>query len=176
MIVSKNVTLRNFEEVDLEIVADWRNNPEIFKTFFSYNFIIKSKQREWYHSLILKKEKILFIIEENVSHEKIGMIGLDNIDFKNQQAEFGNLIIGNESYLGKGYAKEASVSLLNYCFEELNLNRVYLKVFEFNNRAIKLYEKCGFKIEGKLRESHFSQGKFQNILIMSILRKEFVVK
>ena len=63
--------------------------------------------------------------------------------------------------------------MLRFAFDEMNLNRVSLHVFEFNERAIACYEKCGFKLEGRLREAHFADGKYSDELIMGILRHEF---
>ena len=63
--------------------------------------------------------------------------------------------------------------MLNYCFFRLNLNKVYLKVITENPNAIKLYEKNGFVKEGILREEHFDEGRFKDVLVMSILRKEY---
>lgn len=176
MIISNRIVLRPVEISDLEKIADWRNRPDIHKNFFSYEYIIKSNQEKWYQSLLNSKEKMLFIIEERSEKNAIGLIGFDHIDFKNQQAEYGNLLIGEKNAIGKGYAKEATLHLLNYGFYELDLHRIYLKVFEWNKRAIKLYEKSGFIKEGILREAHYSQGKFQNILVMSILKNEYLRK
>lgn len=84
------------------------------------------------------------------------------------------MLIGNQEYMGQGYATEATQLMLAYCFLRLNMNRVYLKVYADNARAISLYERCGFKVEGTLRESRFEGGGFKDVLIMSILRREFM--
>jgi RimJ/RimL family protein N-acetyltransferase len=64
--------------------------------------------------------------------------------------------------------------LLDFAFSQMNLHRVYLRVFEDNQRALHCYEKCGFKPEGRLREAHFANGKYKDELVMGILRHEFV--
>ena len=84
------------------------------------------------------------------------------------------MLIGKQELVGKGYAKEATKLLLSYCFLRLNMNRLYLRVYSDNIKAIKLYQKCGFKIEGTLREALFDSGTFKDLLVMSILRKEFI--
>ena len=173
MIIEKNITLRPIEKTDLEQIADWRNSPGNHKHFFSYLYIAKSNQSQWYDKLCASMEKIMFMIEVNKNKRSIGIIGFDSIDFRNQKAEFGNILIGDKSYSGKGYAKEASLSLLKYGFNELNLNRVYLRCYKSNISAIKMYEKCGFKLEGTLKDDHYSQGKFHNVVIMGILKREF---
>ena len=173
MLVTKRIILRPLEIKDIDIIAEWRNNPEIHKNFFSHKFIIKSNQENWYKSLLISKEKMLFTIVEREKKNTVGFVGFDHIDYKNQQAEYGNLLIGGNNTVRKGYATEATLILLKYGFYELNIHRIYLKVFEWNKLAIQFYKKCGFIKEGILREANYSQGKFQNILLMSILRREF---
>ena len=74
--------------------------------------------------------------------------------------------IGDSSFMGGGFGTDAVNTLVNFCFMHLNLHKVYLHVFESNKRAIKCYEKAGFRVEGTLLEHHFAQGKYENVLIM----------
>jgi RimJ/RimL family protein N-acetyltransferase len=67
-------------------------------------------------------------------------------------------------------------TLLRFGFLEMNLNCIYLDVFENNPRAISCYEKCGFKREGALRERVYKNGKYLNEFKMSILKREFLEK
>ena len=75
--------------------------------------------------------------------------------------------------LGKGYGEDAMRILMRLAFEKLRLNRLSLRVFDFNHRAIACYEKCGFKREGVLREDHFAEGRFHDVIVMAILRSEY---
>ena len=61
-------------------------------------------------------------------------------------------------------------------FEKMNLNRVYLRVFENNSRAIRVYERCGFQKEGVLREDHYAGGRYYNTLVMALLKHEYFEK
>ena len=63
--------------------------------------------------------------------------------------------------------------LMNFIFEEMNINKIKLNVYAFNERAIKSYEKCGFKKEGLLRQEIFRQGKYNDEVVMGILREEY---
>lgn len=74
----------------------------------------------------------------------------------------------------KGIGTEAAKEMLKHAFYNLNLHKVYLTVLTNNQRAIKLYDRCGFKIEGTLREEVYKNGKFEDMLVMSILKKEFL--
>jgi len=173
MIIGKKIILRRVEKEDLERIAEWRNTPEINKYFFNLFPICKSNQERWFEQLINSSDRILFIIEDKKNKKPIGTAGLQNIDFKNQNAEYGNILIGELEYRGKGYAVDATTTLLKFSFEEMNLERIYIYVLEFNSRSIKPSEKIGFHKEGILRRAFFTQGKFVDIILMAILRKEF---
>lgn len=75
--------------------------------------------------------------------------------------------------LGKGYGSEAIKVLQKFVFEELNLNRLELEVYEYNERAYKSYVKCGFKEEGRYRNKIYKKGKYWDVICMSILKDEF---
>ena len=64
-------------------------------------------------------------------------------------------------------------TLVGFAFEEMNLNRIQLEVFDFNARAIRAYEKVGFQREGTLREAHYQRGAYLDVELMSILRRDW---
>ncbi|MED4174038.1 GNAT family protein, partial [Halalkalibacterium halodurans] len=94
------------------------------------------------------------------------------IDYKNRNAEC-IIDIGEKTYWGKGYGFEALRLLLNYAFLEMNLHRVSLRVFSFNKKAIRLYEKLGFKHEGTSRQCLYRYGQWHDIVHMGILKDEY---
>lgn len=73
----------------------------------------------------------------------------------------------------KGMGTEATLLLLAYGFDQMKLHRIELKVLEYNHRAMRCYEKCGFRKEGVLRESALIEGKFYSDIIMGILEQEY---
>ena len=81
--------------------------------------------------------------------------------------------LGEQEYWGKGYGTEAMKLALHYAFSELNLRRVSLGVFAYNQRAVHSYEKTGFRLEGRMRGMLMRQGKRWDILFMGILREEW---
>jgi RimJ/RimL family protein N-acetyltransferase len=70
---------------------------------------------------------------------------------------------------GKGYGTAAIKHVLDYAFNERNLHRVDLEVYEFNDRAIHVYKKCGFREEGRLRDALLWDGVFHDAIVMSVL-------
>jgi RimJ/RimL family protein N-acetyltransferase len=93
-------------------------------------------------------------------------------DWISRNAEVG-IVIGEKDYWNKGYGSEAMQLMLKHGFETLNLHRIWLRVYGFNTRAIRAYEKSGFVHEGRKREASFIQGKYHDVLIMSVLQPEW---
>ncbi|MGB9879684.1 MAG: GNAT family N-acetyltransferase [Anaerolineae bacterium] len=174
MLRGERVVLRLVERADLPRIVSWRNQPRILRGLLSHRPISLAQQEQWFASYISKQDEMLFIIEVVENGTPIGTIGLTGIDFRNRQAEFGRLLIGEEAYLRQGYATEATLVLLDYAFSELNLHRVYLKVIADNEPAVRLYQRCHFQIEGRCRDANFFGGRFHDVLIMAILDQEYL--
>lgn len=83
------------------------------------------------------------------------------------------IVIGNTGRLGKGIGTEAILLLQQFVFERLNLNRLELQVYDYNKRAYRCYQKCGFKEEGRLRAKRYMKGKYVDVILMSILKSEY---
>ena len=84
------------------------------------------------------------------------------------------IYIGDRSYWNRGYAFEALKIIMDYLFNYYNLNKLYLNVRADNQNAIKLYNKVGFKIEGKFRNDKFIEGKYIDIIRMAMLKDEYI--
>jgi RimJ/RimL family protein N-acetyltransferase len=124
--------------------------------------------QDWVGSLM--KHPLAWVIER---HGLIGAVRLDSADAGDRRA---SLAIGmvEPAAMDKGYGTEAIRLVLGCAFKTLNLHRVSLRVLAFNARAIRAYEKCGFRVEGRERETAFVDGRWHDDLIMGILDEEFV--
>lgn len=109
----------------------------------------------------------------NEQGEHIGWIDLKNIDKINKHAELG-IAIGDKSYWGKGYGLSAKKEMLVWGFNELALNKIWLRVEIDNEKAINSYKRMGYIEEGILRQDRFRNGEFVDRLRMSILKTEFL--
>ena len=116
---------------------------------------------------------VMFLVRTNDDNRIIGFANLDYISWHHGDSFMG-IGIGDKAYWGRGVGTEVMNLLLRYVFTELNLHRLSLTVFEYNQRAIRMYEKCGFKIEGINRAYHFRDGRRWDLVAMGILREEWL--
>jgi RimJ/RimL family protein N-acetyltransferase len=114
-----------------------------------------------------------FSIRTLAEDKLIGDLELDVIDWSGRDA-FVGLGIGETEYWGRGYGTDVMNVLLRFAFMEINLRRVTLTVFEYNPRAIRSYEKAGFRHEGRERKFLNKEGRRWDMLFMGILREEWL--
>lgn len=117
----------------------------------------------------------LFMIRSLEDDRIIGEIGLEGVEWNHGDA-FVGISIGEREYWDKGYGTDAMRVLLGYAFNELNLHRVSLTVFEYNPRAMRSYQKAGFVMEGRERSVISRDGKRYDLLFMGILREEWLAQ
>ena len=107
-----------------------------------------------------------------VNRVNIGYCGICNISTLNNSAEYF-ILIGDDSYWGRGFGTSAGHAVLQYGFQILKLNRIWLTVSETNNSAIRSYTKLGYMEEGLMREACYRDGKYHDKIVMSILSNEW---
>jgi RimJ/RimL family protein N-acetyltransferase len=115
---------------------------------------------------------VFFAIHALEDDRIIGEIGLDGISYTRGDTFIG-IDIGEREYWDRGYGTDAMKVLLRYAFTELNLHRVSLNVFEYNPRAIRSYEKCGFRVEGHAHEAFQRENRRWDLIYMGILKDEW---
>ncbi|MBM7553203.1 GNAT family N-acetyltransferase [Thalassobacillus pellis] len=174
MFTADRIHLRKVTESDAVIYHDWRNNMEVMENTNPELDVHTFKETETFiQSICQSSSSKSYIIELNENNMPIGIVSLVHIDYKNRNAEC-IIDIGNKDYWGKGYGTQAMTLLLNYSFYELNLHKVYLRVFSFNQRAIHLYERLGFEKEGELKDQIFRNGNWHGITYLAIFQEKYL--
>ena len=164
-----NVKIRKFSSEDIENKVRWINNPDN-NEYLHYNIPLNSKDTlMWYEKNKDNTNRYDMIIEYNKI--PVGVIGIINIDKK--KGEY-YITLGESKYKRKGISYEATKLILDYAFNELKLEKVWLCVDEKNAAARHLYEKVGFIQEGFLRKDIYFKGEMINRCMYGILRAEWV--
>ena len=172
MTIGDRIYLRCTEEADLELLTRWRNDPRVWRNFFTPFLFSMTGQRRWYEDLLKNPAKAMFMVVTLDGHQTIGAIGLDHIDHRHGQAEMGPVVVDPQEW-GKGYAPEIAGAISHYGFGELNLQRIYVKILVRNQPAIRACKSSGYRVEATLRQAAFVDGQFQDVVLLAILREEW---
>jgi len=166
------VYLRAFELEDYKTTIKWRKDDEIWDMAGSTKYIVSEEyEKKWIHDAIWDKNKIWLGVCLKETDELIGFCGVKDIDWINRSAMISYLI-GEKKYWGKGYATEANSLLIDFCFNERGLNRIWTTVVETNKASKKVLEKLGFSLEGTVKSAYFRHGNYVNAYQMSLIRSE----
>lgn len=172
IIQGQRVRLRPVVEGDLPHFVRWLNDPEV-RHFLSISEdppLTLESEREWYEETRASSDSVHWAIE-TAEGRLLGSVEL-RLGDHGTRAELG-IAIQDKAFWGRGYGTEAIQEVLRYAFGEMGLRRVSLVTDEDNLRAIRSYEKCGFRREGLLRAHRLRGGQPVNGLVMAILREEF---
>jgi RimJ/RimL family protein N-acetyltransferase len=165
----EDVYLRALELSDVDRTHRWHNDARLYDMLVSpFRYVSHAAEEEWIRRKVAYSQtesQLALCLREGDQH--IGNVHLTNIDWVSRHACVG-IFIGAAQHWSKGYGRQAMRLILRHAFHDLGLHRVYLTVLEDNHRAIKTYEKCGFVVEGRLRQHDFKQGRFQDLIFMGI--------
>lgn len=171
-LVGEKIYLRPLERDDAPILLPWVNDPDVIATLRMYTPKNLQNELEFIERTSKSDTEIVLGIALKERDKLIGSTGLHSIDWKNRHCEFG-IVIGDKTEWGKGYGTETTRLMVNYAFETLGMHRVWLRVYEYNQRAIRAYERAGFVREGLLREDRYHNGRFFHTIVMGLLRSEW---
>lgn len=171
-IVGDKIYLRPLEMEDIDSFVLWLNDEEVRQYLSMTSPLNKIREKEWVENLYKDDRNTVLGIVVKENDQLIGNIGMHRISIPHRQAGMG-IFIGDKTCWSKGYGTEALKLIVGYGFDQLNLHRLHLTVFSFNARAIRTYEKVGFKREGVFREHLYRNGKYHDVYYMAILENEW---
>ena len=171
-LIGSTIYLRPLDLADVPLLLTWMNDPEVTRQLRAYRPMMRLAEEEFLRKLSTSERDIALGIMVREPEQFIGVTGLHRLDVRNHHAEFG-ITVGEKSAWSKGYGTEATRLMVQYAFDRLNLNRVWLHVYEFNERAIRVYQKVGFRPEGRLRQDTYRDGRYWDTLVMGVLRDEW---
>lgn len=171
MIAGEHVILRAFERDDAERCYRWMNDPNIVRTLKSRYPIAFQNEMEWLdRAMQANWNERHFAIERKDDRTHIGNASIHDIDWVSRTAAFG-LFVGEPSAWNRGFGSDAIRTLVRFAFEEMNLRKLRINVFEYNDRAKHVLETQGFVQEGRLRREFYREGTWHDLLILSIFRE-----
>lgn len=172
---AERVALRPLEIEDGELLRSWINDPEVHRHLGRFRACDAAAQREWLEALRHRPEDHVFGIALRETGALVGSCGLHGVSFPHRSAELG-ILIGETSCQSRGLGGEALRLLLAYGFDTLGLHRIELRVFESNPRAIRCYERAGFRREGEKREARWWAGRWWSVYEYALLEGEWTAQ
>lgn len=174
MFETDRLIIRLMEEKDIEEVRQIHNDESTLKRLSDPFHVSKEEQLVWFRKISTSRNSRRFVLVLKESGELCGIFRIDDLDLANRSATIGADI--KLTFRNQGYATEAYRKIIDYLFLSVGLHRLQLLTLESNEKALKLYLKLGFSIEGKYREAIFRDGDFVNLVLMGLLNKEWVKK
>jgi len=174
MIYGERIRLRAVERSDLPRFVEWLNDADVMAGLSMYLPLSQDDEESWFDEMRkhpAEQHPLVIEVRNQDSWQPIGDCGFNTIDQHSRSAEIG-IFIGRKDLWNRGYGTETMCLLLKHGFHTLNLNRIFLRVYETNKGAIRSYEKAGFVHEGRMRQAQFRNGKYEDVLLMSVLRSE----
>lgn len=167
----ENVVLRPFTNDDVPIFTKWFNDPEIRPFLNGYLPVTEDDEKGFLENIRKNSTNIIFFVII-VKQKVIGLMSLNSINWKDRTA-ISAAVIGEKEYWGKGYGTEAKMLLLDYAFNTLNLHKIRSLVIAYNKRSYSYSMKCGYKVEGRLKQQVFKNGKYQDEILLAVFKKDW---
>lgn len=186
MIKGEKVGLRAVEPADLQLLQGWRNIASFRRNFREIRELNSVNQEQWFNRLNQSANDFMFTIVrhsndqhidhcDNNSYEPIGACGLLYVNWIIRSADFSFYIGHEEQYIDNyGYADEAVRLLLRYGFDNLNLHKIWMELYEFDSVKLDFFvNRFGFQVDGILRDNCFEDGRYWNSNMISLLSDDY---
>ena len=167
--MTNEVTIRPITYDDTENIVRWRNSEYVNSRFIDRRMFTKESHEAWLKNYVETGKVAQFIILLN--GEPVGSVYLRDIDLNKKEAEYG-IFIGEESARGKGVGTKSAILILKYAFEELGLEKIFLRVLKDNPGAVRSYEKAGFKKNDRTEILNIN-GEMCEVIFMELEKKDF---
>ena len=172
-LLGETVVLRRHRPENLAAFQRWYRDPEISRlTRYRTEPMSAQEVERYFRARVPGGDTLSYAIHVADTDRLIGSATFSQLDVANGSVTY-HITIGEKDCWGLGYGTEATELMLELAFDQLGLHRVSLAVFEFNDRAIRSYQKAGFRIEGRLRDTIFRDGRHWDEISMGVLEEEW---
>lgn len=172
MLEIDNLFFRKPEMADVKEIRDLKNNEKaaLLLGGIFHPYTTEDIER-WINFHNNNPEEVLLVVEDKTTGKLIGHVGLYKIDKIAKKTEYGILLADDESR-GKGYGTKATKLMVDYAFNSLGMHKVTAEVLSENAPSVAMFKKCGFSVDGCLRDDVYKNGRYYDVLSMSILVNE----
>lgn len=172
------IRLEYFTEADFDQLIEWIHNEHLLTNWSGslFRFPLTRESLAWYledTNDLENSDALIYKVVDTQSGKAVGHVSLGSISRKNRSARISRVLVGDPQQKGRGLCTAMIRALLRIGFEELQLHRISLGVYDFNHGAIRCYEKCGFVREGVQRDILRFDDHYWSLLEMSILEDEW---
>jgi RimJ/RimL family protein N-acetyltransferase len=167
----KLVRLRALEREDLPLTHEWANDPRLAFIDANHFPVSMAQEESWFDEVMQNKNRNVLIVEFLEDQAPVGFIYFDT-DYVHRSANISINI--SPDFQGRGMGTDALLTAIHHAFAFMGLNRLGATIFLNNDKSLKLFERCGFRREGVLRQSYIWYGAPQDRVIMSILKDEYL--
>jgi RimJ/RimL family protein N-acetyltransferase len=171
MLHSEGVVLTELREADRQTLFEWVNEAASVRFNAAFTPVSWAAHCRWFDAVGTDPARFIFAIRRVPPGPIAGTVQLQDIHRVHRSAEL-TIRIGAEADRGEGLGTAALRLALRFAFDDLNLQRVWLRVFASNQRAISVYSRVGFAQEGTMRRAAFIAGRWEDIVVMAALRSE----
>ena len=171
LLEGKKVFLRIYDESDMPYLLKWYNDYELNKLAGWNSGKVKASKLRYNMARSFGSDPMNLMVDD-LNGKPIGTIQLYDFSQQDKSCKLG-IRIGDKDYWSRGYGGDAVNTIVEYAFASLEINRVDLRVYEYNERAARCYEKCGFKYEGRTRKSAYIDGLYYDEILMGILKSDY---
>lgn len=175
------IRLEFFTKDDFEQLIQWIDTETLLINWSGslFSFPLTQSSMEWYikdTNDLLKSDALVYKAVDTDTGKTVGHISLGGISRKNKSARISRVLIGDASNKGKGYCKQMITEILKVGFDQMQLHRISLGVYDYNIAALKCYKAAGFSVEGTMREVLLHDGQWWSLIEMGILEQEWKSK
>ena len=173
VLTGRLVTLRRHAPENVSAFRRWYADPEIARLARYQQAPMRPEEIErFFAARVVGPDALAMAVHERTTGRLIGTCAFSQLDGDNGSALY-HITIGESDAWGRGFGTEATRLMVDHAFGALSLHRIALFVFEFNERAVRSYRRCGFVIEGRSRESIWRDGRWWDELAMSVLESDW---
>lgn len=174
----EEIYVRALAFLDLKWTHKWHSDCKLYETLIGpYRFVSLEAEENWLQDRVAySNREVNLIICLKRNNQPIGMVSVRDIDWINRKGHLTGIFIGEHEHQDKGYGTAALRLMLDHCFLDLNLNKIFTHILDNNLASLRVFENCGFNREGLLQQNAFKDGKFKDVILVGLCADKYFLQ